>query len=214
MFRTMLVLAWLFIVNVAVLSNSLSKKATGCAPGGSRNDRNHIKGQTHDNRYNLAMYVSLSSDYMNLGVLVFDTKLACLVKSRLTTTLFRKAKGASFTRCFGLRGGGMEEGNSHVVSSRDIAGDSTANIVGRSLKSDQLYGHSRSGETVVVEIVSAPQDDEKKNVKTWLESDLNTNGTNQIMDRQIVRSELQNIAKEFPSCAKYLLKELDQRRLV
>ncbi len=106
----------------------------------------------------------------------------------------------------------MEMEENHVLCY--TAADLTPNIVGASLKGDRMYGRSKSGETVLVEIVSAPEDDEKQKMNKRIEPEFNTNGTNEVIDRQAVRSELQNIAKEFPSCAKYLLKELDKRRYV
>jgi hypothetical protein len=108
----------------------------------------------------------------------------------------------------------MEEKS--FLSSRESAGNCTSKAIDGSLKSElpPMYGHSRSGEAILVELVSASEDVKNENGKIWDEPNLNTNGTNDIVDKQAVRSELQNIAKEFPSCAKYLLKELDKRRWV
>jgi hypothetical protein len=204
-----IVLTWLCIVDVSFLRNSLSTQAN-TAGGCLIHDRGRINQQTRVKLDNFAL--SMSSTIIH-RILVYDAKLAGLVKSRLSPTLFRNAIS---TWHLGLRGGELEVAENRALCFMEIAGDSTTNIVGEALKSNRtpMYGHSRSGETVLVEVVSASDDDEKGNGNILVETKFNTTGTNETFDRQVVRSELQNIAKEFPSCAKYLLKELDKRRLV
>jgi hypothetical protein len=82
---------------------------------------------------------------------------------------------------------------------------------------DQLLARTKSGETIPIEVLSFSEENQMisgANSTTETPNDgaeIDLNGNNK-PDQANVLSELHNLAKEFPSCANYLIQELDKRR--
>jgi hypothetical protein len=82
-------------------------------------------------------------------------------------------------------------------------------------KTTSLFGRSKSGELIPIEIVELNNDNKSLCMDTSdspISLNLPSNQSTEQYQKQEVLSELQSLAKEFPSCAKYLMGELDKRR--
>ena len=119
---------------------------------------------------------------------------------------------------------GEKNTSSAYVQSAQITLDSNINLHSQLTNSNEfechtIFGQSKSGESVPIEIVQVTSENEKNQSGVEITyfpspSFVPVNGSAEQIEKQEVISELQNIAKEFPSCAKYLMQELDKRRSV
>ena len=75
-----------------------------------------------------------------------------------------------------------------------------------------IFGRSRSGDLIPIEIIDDNASSAMEINNSPMPFGLSSNNATEANEKEEILAQLQNIAKEFPSCAKYLMGELDKRR--